>query len=132
MSFDRTNITEDSLTALAKEQLVQMVMSLHETNVQLIKSSDAVPAGEYDKRLEKLERELNKDHQYGRRDSLEIVGIKHDVEDVEIEETCLKILKAAKVKVGNRFAGSLDIHAETLLLLLLLFERYCSAIHIQT
>ena len=68
-------------------------------------------ANNYEKRLEQLEREVNKDKQYSRRDTCEIVGISNDVKDDDIEEECIKILKAAKAKVGNRYATTFDIHA---------------------
>ena len=49
--------------------------------------------------------------QYSRRDTIEIAGIKQDVADEHIEEECLKILKASKVKVANKFPTSIDIQA---------------------
>ena len=39
------------------------------------------------------------------------MGISADIEDTAIEDECLNIFKAAKVKVGNRFPTTLDIHA---------------------
>ena len=86
-------------------------MALHEQNGILKKSSDAIAASNYETRLETLEREVNKDKQYFRRDSLEIAGIDREVGDDEIENECLRILKTAKVKVGNRFPSTLDVHA---------------------
>ena len=61
--------------------------------------------------MEKLEREINKDKQYIRRDSIDIVGINLAVADDDIEDECLKILKTAKVKIGNKFPTAMDIQA---------------------
>lgn len=58
-----------------------MVLTLHNQNEHLKRSSDAVGASNYEKRLEQLEREVNKDRQYGRRDSCEIMGINEEVSD---------------------------------------------------
>ena len=54
---------------------------------------------------------MNEFKQYKRRGTLEIAGIGTDIEDVNVEEECLKILKAAKVKIGNKFASTHDIQA---------------------
>ena len=56
----------------------------------------------------KLEREVNKDKQ--RRDAIEFAGISADVPDDKIEDECLGILKAAEVKVGNKFPTVKDFH----------------------
>ena len=53
----------------------------------------------------------NKDKQYAGRDSVEIMSISRDVGDAHIEDECIKILKSAKVKVGNKFPSTLGIQA---------------------
>ena len=111
MSVDIENVTEESLAALNPEQLIRMVVVLHEENKKLQTNVNETVSKKYDERLERLEREVNKDKQYGRRDSIEIVGISPDVHDDNIENECINILKAAKVKVGNKFPSTLDIHA---------------------
>ena len=42
---------------------------------------------------------------------MEICGIDKAISDENVEDECLKIMKAAKVKVGNRFPNTLDVHA---------------------
>ena len=75
MSIDIANLTQESLTALDRDKLVEMVITLHEQNELLKKSSNAVIASNYEKRLEALEREVNKDKQYARRETIGIVGM---------------------------------------------------------
>ena len=111
MSLDLNNLSQESLVALESPQLIQMVLVLHEENLKLKKSSEENASKNYDLRLETLERELNMFKQYNRRDNIEIVGIDPVVRDEDIEEECIKILKAAKVKVGNKFPTTLDIQA---------------------
>ena len=65
----------------------------------------------YDLKLEKLEREMNKTKQYIRRDTIEIMGIGQDVQDDDIENKTLEILKVAKVKVGKKYPTAMDIQA---------------------
>ena len=55
--------------------------------------------------------EIWKSTQYSRRDCCEIVGISRDIIDDNIEEECIKVLKAAKAKAGNRYPTTLDIQA---------------------
>ena len=64
-----------------------------------------------DERLVELEREVNKDSQHLRRDTIEFAGISADIPDDKIEDECLGILKAAEVKIGNKFPAAKDVHA---------------------
>ena len=111
MSVDMENLTDDSLLNLDTDSLILMVKTLHEENMKLKRSVDTKIADEYKSRITNLEREVNKDKQYGRRDCIEISGIDKNIPDEEIEEKCIKILKLAQVKVSNRFPNPLDIHA---------------------
>ena len=88
-----------------------MVLVLKDENEILKKSVDTNIAKGYEERLEFLERKITKDKQYARRDSVEIMGISRDVDDARIEDECIKIFKASKVKVGNKFPSTLDIQA---------------------
>ena len=109
--FDISNMNEESLSSLQSDQLVKIILALNKENENFKKTAEDIVAKRYDERLERLEREINKDKQYIRRETIEFSGISQDVGDDAIEDECLKILKAAKVKVGNRFPSTLDIHA---------------------
>ena len=111
MSIDINNLTQSSLAGLNNEQLIGMVLVLHEENQKLQKIADEISSKNYDVRLEQLEREVNKDKQYSRRDTVEIVGINPEVKDEDIEDECIKILKAAKAKVGSKYPTTYEIHA---------------------
>ena len=63
----------------------------------------------YDLKLEQLEREMNKTKQYIRCGTIEITGIGQDVQDDDIENKTLEILKAAKVKVRKKYPTAMDI-----------------------
>ena len=109
--FNISNMNEESLSSLQSDQLVKIILALNKENENFKKTAEDIVAKRYDERLERLEREINKDKQYIRRETIEFSGISQDVGDDAIEYECLKILKAAKVKVGNRFPSTLDIHA---------------------
>ena len=109
--FDFKNMTTKSLSELPPDQLYQLIFKLKEQNDELIKSVDKVAADRYEARLENIERQINLDRQYLRRDSIEISGIPLSVPDDEIEAEVLKIVKQAKAKVGNRYPGPFDVQA---------------------
>ena len=109
--LDINNMNQETLSTLETDQLVRMVLFLKEENEVLKKSTEEVISKKYDERLEKLEREINRDRQYARQDTIEISGINPNVSDDDIEDECLKILKTAKVKIGTKFPTSQDIHA---------------------
>lgn len=111
MDLNIHNMNKESLAQMESDQLITIVLNLFEANEKLKQSSDDTISKAYDLRLEQLEREVNKFKQHSRRDTIEIAGIKQEVADEQIEEECLKILKAAKVKVANKFPASLDIQA---------------------
>ena len=110
MSIDINNLNQDSLAILDNAELINMVLVMS-GELNKLKKSERVDMSDCEKRLEKLEREVNKDRQYSRRDSIEIAGISPDVKDEDIEEEVIKILKAAKAKAGNRYPTFFDIQA---------------------
>ena len=103
--------TEEELAALGPQQLANIIMKLCVENKQLKQSVDPEVAKRYDERLENLEREVNKNKQYLRRESIEFVGILANVRDEDIETEVINIMKAAKVKLSRRDVTTLDIHA---------------------
>ena len=109
--FDINNMNEQSLQNLQNDQLVRLVIALRDQNAILKNSCEEAVSRKYDERLERIEREINRDKQYSRRDTVEIVGIDQNIADDRIEEECIKVLKAAKVKIGNKSASSMHIHA---------------------
>ena len=111
MSINIKDMSHESLTALDTQQLADMVLFLYKENETLKVNVDDTVLKKYELRLEQLEREVNKDKQYIRRETIELVGIDSSVPDDAIEEECIKILKVAKVKVGNRYPTTFDIHA---------------------
>ena len=84
--FNIQEMTQESLSALESQQLVTIVMALKEENDTLKKNTDIIISNKYDERLERLQKEINKDRQYLRRDSIEIVGISKDVVDDDIQK----------------------------------------------
>ena len=109
--IDLENATEEELAALGPQQLANIIMKLCVENKQLKQNVDPEVAKRYDQRLENLEREVNKNKQYLRRESIEFVGISTNVKDEDIETEVIKIMKAAKVKISRREVTTLDIHA---------------------
>ena len=87
------------------------MLALKEENEIFKQSAAEIAEKKYDERLVKLEREVNNDKQHLRRDTIEFAGISADIPDDKIEDECLGILKAAKVKVGNKFPAAKDVHA---------------------
>ena len=73
-----------------------MILALKEENEILKKTTEETIAKKYDDRLERIEREINKDRQYWRRDTIEIAGIDPEIHDDDVEDECLKFLKAVK------------------------------------
>ena len=104
-------MNDKSLALLDNKDLIHIVKTLFEENNKLKINSDRKMAEMYEQRLTNLEREVNKDKQYTRRDSIEIVGIDKNIPDEEIENTVIKILKSAQAKVGSKLPGALEINA---------------------
>ena len=62
-----------------------------------------------DKKIESLERRININEQYNRRESIEITGISNKVKDEELEDQVLKIYEIAETKVHGESLTKLDI-----------------------
>lgn len=109
--FIINNMTQESLQNLESHQVISLVLSLKKENDNLKQHANFTVNTEYEKRLEAIEREINLSNQYSRRDTIEIFGIPSDTEDVDVEDECIKVLKAANVKVGTKYSGKMDIQA---------------------
>ena len=109
--FNFNEINAESLALLQPNQIIQLVLTLKEENQKLLSTATEEITKKYDERFERLERELNLQKQYERRSCIEITGIPKSVEDVDVEDAVLNVLKAAKVKVHNRLPTNFDIQA---------------------
>ena len=98
MALDFSNMSRDSLATLQHDQLIAMVLALHESNEKLKKSSDKMTSRKYDLKLEQLQREMNKTKQHIMRDTITITGISQDVQCDDIENN---------VKVGKKYATNI-------------------------
>ena len=111
MSIDINNMTQENLANLPSHEMIQLVLQLKEENDKLREATTQEMALRYDERLEQIERDINLTKQYMRRDSIEVSGVPLTVNDADVENEVIKILKTAKAKVGNRFPGPFDVQA---------------------
>ena len=109
--FDIKNMTSESLSTLQPNQMIQLVLALQGENEMLKKSCEEEISKKYDTRLEQIERDINLNSQYIRRDTIEVSGIPLNIDDDDIETEVLRILKLAKAKVGNKLPGPFDVQA---------------------
>ena len=109
--FKINNMTSESLSNMDPNQVIQLVLDLKKENDMLKKSCEEVLSKQYDERLEKIEREINLNSQYLRKDTIEISGIPSNISEDNVETEVIKILKLAKAKVGNKFPGIFEIRA---------------------
>ena len=100
-------LNENVLDALNKQQLIQMVLEQNQTISKLHEDFKRVT----NLRLCHLERDLSMSQQYHRRDTLEISGIPMHVEDQQVEDEVVEILKDAKVTVNRQNIKKMDIQA---------------------
>ena len=100
-------LTAENLEALDKQQLIKMVMDLSTSIIKLQEDYKRV----IDFRLYNLERSVNLNHQYLRRDSIEISGIPSTVTDDKVEDEVIEILKEAKVSLNRQNLKKSDIQA---------------------
>ena len=112
-----------TLKGMNKNDLVQMVQSLQTQvddlnsvnktlvveNAELRKVFDIM--SKHNERLEKLEKEFNRNLQYQRRDTIEITGIPKAIPVEDLETEVVKIYNAAMVKVHGQTLRPLDIQA---------------------
>ena len=54
MALDFSNMPRDSLATLQRDQLIAMVLALHESNEKFKKSSDEMTSRKYNLKLEQL------------------------------------------------------------------------------
>ena len=103
------SLLEDRTTLinLNKDELIEVILNL---KGEITKMND-----DFKKitnlRLYHLERNANMYHQYGRRESFEVVGIPADVDNLKLEDEVIGIMKEAKVSVNNQPIKRMDICA---------------------
>ena len=112
-----------ALKGMNKNDLVQLVQSL-KTQVSDLNSANKTLVDEnadlkkvfdlmskHNDRLEKLEKEFNRNLQYQRRDTIEITGIPKTIPVEDLETEVIKIYNAAQVTVHGQSLRPLDIQA---------------------
>ena len=109
--FEINKMTQESLQSMEAQEVISLVLVLKEENDKLKIHLNPIAVNKYEERLVKIEREINLCQQYSRRDTIEIAGIPSDTHDDYVEDECLKILKAASVKVGTKNPVKMDIQA---------------------
>ena len=100
-------LNENVLDALNKQQLIQMLLEQNQTTSKLHEDFKRVT----NLRLYHLEIDLSMSQQYHRRDTLEISDIPMHVEDQQVEDEVVEILKDAKVTVNRQNIKKMDIQA---------------------
>ena len=98
-----------TLGEFKKEHLIKIIMELQKEKSTLIEQQNSISA--IKDRVTELERSHFLYMQYGRRESIEIVGIPQQVEQESLEEEVLKIYEEAKVQIDGRKLSSMDISA---------------------
>ena len=109
-TIDMKNIDVATLDALGQAKVLELLVFLRDENDRL-KSVSEVETKRYDERLAAIEKELNLDRQYHRRDTIEISGMPEDIEPEDVEDEVLKVMKAANVKVDGKHVRKIDIQA---------------------
>ena len=89
-----------NLSSKNKTQLIEMVKELTSENESL-KAIHKIME-DTNKRMEKIEREMNRSLQYNRRSSVEITGIPSDIQTNNLEKEVIKIFEAAEVSVHGK------------------------------
>lgn len=102
---EETNNIE--LANLSKEQLIEMVQGLNEKLSKIQEDYQKV----INLRLYNLERRMNMNAQYQRRDTLEITGIPADIPQEELEDDVIDLFKDMKVTVNRQPIRKIDIQA---------------------
>ena len=94
-----------NLASLSKPKLIEMINNLKTENNILKQMHDLMK--QTNDRVEKLEREQNRNFQYQRRNTIEITGIPSTVRQADLEKEVVKIYEAAGVTVsGNQLDSS--------------------------
>ena len=107
MEGSQLELTAQNLEALDKNQLIKMVLDLNTSIIKLQEDYKRV----IDFRLYNLERSVNLNQQYLRRDSIEISGIPPTVTDDKIEDEVIELFKDAKVTLNRQNLKKTDIQA---------------------
>ena len=104
-------ITAEYLEQIGPSEVIKLTLALKEENKKLLETVPNEVAKKYEDRFVQLERKLNLQKQYERRTCIEISGIPETIEDGDIEDAVIKVLKSAKAKAHSKFPSHLDIHA---------------------
>ena len=103
--MSETTVNLGNINSLNKTQLLQLVQSLHTENTELRKIK------EFNERLESIERKLNIQSQYYRRESVEISGINPNIKQEDLEQKVIEICNASKVEIDGQGVTKRDITA---------------------
>ena len=95
------------LELLAKKDFIEIILSLKKEITSLNDDFKKLT----NLRFYHLERNQNMHLQYGRRDSIEIVGIPQDIQDDKLEDEVIDIFKEAEVRVNRQTPKQMDIQA---------------------
>ena len=95
------------LNLLDKNELIKIIIAQKSEIVSLNEDFKKLT----NLRLYHLERSHYMHLQYGRMDTVEIVGIPQDVKDERLEEEVIEILKEAEVQVNRQSPRKMDIQA---------------------
>ena len=101
------SINANLLIDTSKEQLIEMVLGLNSKITQLYEDFRKVT----NLRFYHLERKVNMNSQYSRRDSLEITGIPKNINDDQLEDVVIEIFKEAKATLNREQIRKSDIQA---------------------
>ena len=101
------SINANLLSDTSKEQLIEMVLGLNSKITQLHEDFRKVT----NLRFYHLERKVNMNSQYSRRDSLEITGIPKNINDDQLEDEVIEIFKEAKATLNRQQIRKPDIQA---------------------
>ena len=107
MEESQVVLTPNDLEALNKEELIKMVLNLSSSIAKLQDDYKRI----IDFRLYNLERSVNMNHQYLRRDSIEISGIPSSVDDDKVEDEVIELFKEAKITLNRQNIKKTDIQA---------------------
>ena len=108
--IDIKNMNIASLDALGQVKVFELLVFLRDENDRLKRVSET-ETKRYDERFASIEREMNLDRQYHRRNTIEISGMPEDFEPDAVEDEVLKVLKAANVKVDGKLIRKIDMQA---------------------
>ena len=106
---EKRDLSNEDLTKLSKEKLVELVLSLKDECRSLRETQEYHE--KLDKRMEALERQQNMNLQYLRRDTIEIHGIPGSIKNEQLEDEVMRIYDMAGVSVHGIKLDHLAIQA---------------------